>query len=453
MVVVAPGTVVVVVVVVTVTVVEGVGRVDVVVATGGRTALAEDPQPAARPVATIPTAPSLTFDSLRNAATPQRYSPALQLAMARRETSLTYSRVGRAEGRDVGMRALRLLDWKSDPVIVEVDEPTPGPGEVVVRVGAAGACHSDLHLMHDFEPGMAPWAPPFTLGHENAGWVHAVGEGVEAFDIGQPVAVHGGWGCGGCDPCRSGNEPYCENPTATQAPGGGAGLGLDGGMAELMLVPSDRHLVALPDGLDPVAAAPLTDAGLTPYHAIRRSRHKLTEGSAAVLIGVGGLGHLGVQILKATTPAKIVAVDSRPEALALAVAGGADLALAPSVELASEIRTFTGGRGADVVVDFVGSDATLALGIAVARMRGDVTVVGIAGASFNWTFFSVPYEVSLQTTFWGSLPELKEVLDLGARGIIKATTTTFSLADAPIAYQRLAAGEIEGRAVIVPNAQ
>lgn len=351
------------------------------------------------------------------------------------------------------MHALRLLEWKSDPVLVDVDEPTPRPGEVVVRVGGAGACHSDLHLMHEFEAGMTPWGPPFTLGHENAGWVHALGDGVVGFEIGQPVAVYGAWGCGGCSPCRSGDESYCENPTAVAAPGGGGGLGVDGGMAELMLVPSARHLVALPDGIDPVAAAPLTDAGLTPYHAIRRSWRKLVPGSTAVVIGVGGLGHLAVQILKATTAAMVVAVDKRAEALALANAAGADLTLVPAEETAGQIRAFTGGRGADVVVDFVGSDSTVVLGIGVARMRGDVTVVGIAGGSYNWSFFTVPYEVSLQTTYWGSRPELEEVLDLGARGLINATVTTFSLADAAEAYRRLAAGDIEGRAVVVPNAR
>ncbi|SCF02005.1 alcohol dehydrogenase, propanol-preferring [Micromonospora haikouensis] len=349
------------------------------------------------------------------------------------------------------MRALRLPGWKSEPELVEVAEPTAGPGQVVVRIGGAGACHSDLHLMHDFDAGAVPWNPPFTLGHENAGWVHDLGAGVTGLEVGQPVAVYGPWGCGTCDRCRVGVDPYCENPAAAPVPGGGGGLGLDGGMAEYELVPDARHIVPLPEGLDPVQAAPLTDAGLTPYHAIRRSWHKLAPGSTAVVIGVGGLGHIGVQILKATTAARVIAVDTRPEALKLAEEYGADLTLRSGEETAQEIRAATpGGRGADVVLDFVGADATLRLGAAAARTLGDLTIVGIAGGTLPVSFFAVPYEVSIQTTYWGSRPELTEVLDLGARGLVRPKITTFPLERAVDAYRRLQDGSVEGRAVIVP---
>ncbi len=322
---------------------------------------------------------------------------------------------------------------------------------MVVRIGGAGACHSDLHLMRDFEAGSLPWGPPFTLGHENAGWVHAVGEGVTGIEIGQAIAVYGPWGCGNCPRCLLGIETYCDDPTHAPVPMGGGGLGLDGGMAEFMLVPSVRHLVPLPEGLTPREAAPLTDAGLTPYHAVRRSLPKLTPGSTAVVIGVGGLGHLGIQILKATTAARVVAVDLREEAVTLAQGLGVDLALVPGDDAAAQIRSVTGGRGADVVIDFVGSDTTLALAAAVTRSLGDLTIVGIAGGTLPVSFFSVPYEVSIQTTYWGSRPELVEVLDLGARGLIRPTITTFSLDDAVRAYSALAAGEIEGRAVVIPE--
>ncbi|WP_320068593.1 NAD(P)-dependent alcohol dehydrogenase [Micromonospora sp. RTGN7] len=349
------------------------------------------------------------------------------------------------------MRALRLPKWKSEPELVEVDEPTPGPGQVVVKIGAAGACHSDLHLMHDFDAGAVPWNPPFTLGHENAGWVHALGAGVTGLEVGQPVAVYGPWGCGTCDRCRVGNDPYCENPAAAPVPGGGGGLGLDGGMAEYELVHQARHVVPLPEGLDPVLAAPLTDAGLTPYHAIRRSWQKLAPGSTAVVIGVGGLGHVGVQILKATTAARVIAVDTRADALKLAEEYGADLTLRSGARTAEEIRQATpGGRGADVVLDFVGADATMTLGVAAARTLGDLTVVGIGGGTLPVSFFSVPYELSIQTTYWGSRPELIEVLDLGARGLVRPKITRFALEDAVDAYRQMQDGSLEGRAVIVP---
>jgi len=349
------------------------------------------------------------------------------------------------------MRALRLLDWKSEPVLQDVDEPTPGPGQVVIKVGAAGACHSDIHLMDEFESGAVPWNPPFTLGHENAGWVHDVGEGVDHLEVGQAVAVYGPWGCGTCVRCLAGFENYCENVEAAPVPGGGGGLGLDGGMAEYMLIPSARFLLPLPDGLEPTQAAPLTDAALTPYHAIRRSLPKLTADAHAVVIGVGGLGHMAVQILKAMTAASVIAVDMREEALKVAEEVGADFTFVSGEETAGEIRQVTGGRGADVVIDCVGADPTIAMGAAAARQMGDVTIVGIGGGSFSLSFFSVPYEVSLQTTYWGARHELIEVLNLGARGLIRSHVTTYPLDEAMTAYEALKSGDIEGRAVILPN--
>jgi propanol-preferring alcohol dehydrogenase len=348
------------------------------------------------------------------------------------------------------MRALRLNSWKSRPEIVEVPVPEAGLGQVVIRIGGAGACHSDVHLMSEFEEGQLAWSPPFVLGHENAGWVHEVGAGVRGLATGQPVAVVGAWGCGTCGHCRAGSENYCENTAEAPAPGGGGGLGLDGGMAEYMLVPSDRFLVPLPDGLDPVRAAPLTDAGLTPYHAIRRSLHKLLPDTTAVVVGAGGLGHLGVQLLKAVCPARVVVVDPTAIARRQAEAYGADLTLAPGEDTAAAIRAATpGGRGADVVLDFVGSDQTLATAAAAVRQTGDLTIVGIGGGTLPLSFFSVAYEASVQTTYWGTRAELVEVLDLSARGLINPEIETFSLDEAATAYDRLRAGDIAGRAVVV----
>ncbi|EID17247.1 alcohol dehydrogenase GroES domain-containing protein [Mycolicibacterium phlei RIVM601174] len=348
------------------------------------------------------------------------------------------------------MKALRLVGWKSEPELVEIPKPTPGPGQVVVKVGGAGACHSDLHLLHDFDAGMMPWQVPFTLGHENAGWVDAVGEGVGTVAEGDAVAVYGPWGCGTCERCRLGMENYCENPLGAPVFSGGGGLGLDGGMAEYLLVPFERLLVRLPDGLEPAAAAPLTDAGLTPYHAIRRSWPKMTPTATVVVIGVGGLGHLAVQLIKATTAARVIAVDNRRTALDLAAAVGADHTLESDASTAGAIRDLTGGRGADVLLDFVGADATIELARAAARPLGDVTIVGIAGGSVPLSFFSQPYEVSIQTTYWGSRPELIELLDLAARGVLHIESTTYSLDDAAQAYRDLHEGKIRGRAVIVP---
>jgi propanol-preferring alcohol dehydrogenase len=344
------------------------------------------------------------------------------------------------------MRALQLIGWKQKAELRDVAEPEPAPGEVLVRIGAAGACHSDLHLMHDFEAGALPWTPPFTLGHENAGWIESVGDGVRGLEVAMPVAIYGPWGCGRCFRCRLGSENYCEQQAILGAYGGG--LGLDGGMAPLMRV-NARHVVPL-ESLSPVEAAPLTDAGLTPYHAIKRSLPLLGAGSFAVVIGAGGLGHMAVQILTACTPATIIAVDTRAQALVSAGEAGAEYSVLMGDTADVEISGHTRGRGADVVIDIVGTNETLALAAAVARQLGHVTLVGLAGGTLPFGFFSPQYEVSVASTYWGSLPELMEVLALGERGAIRAQVQQFSLDDAPRAYELLAAGSVHGRAVIVP---
>ena len=328
---------------------------------------------------------------------------------------------------------------------MEVPDPAPGPGEVVVKVGAAGACHSDLHVLYELDVA-AVWELPMTLGHETAGWVQAVGKGVTDLAEGDPVAVYGAWGCGSCGHCTVGVENYCERPSLV----GGGGLGANGGMADYLLVPHQRHLVRLPGGLDPVTAAPLTDAGLTPYHAIRRSWPKLTPDATAVLIGVGGLGHVAVQIARATTAAQVIAVDIKPDALELARKVGAHHVLASDEATAQAIRDLTGGRGADVVIDFVGATATLELARGVARSMGDVTIVGIAGGEIPVSFFSQPYEVSIATTYWGSRPELVELLALAASGQISAERSIYSLEHGAQAYRDLRDNRVTGRAVVVP---
>lgn len=349
------------------------------------------------------------------------------------------------------MKALQITAWKQPPEIRELPVPEPGPGQVVIEVAAAGACHSDLHLLHDFEAGLLPFEPPFTLGHENTGRVHALGEGVSqgvgGLEVGQPVAVYGAWGCGRCHRCRLGAENYCDNAAALGA--GGGGLGHNGGMAEYMLVPSDRMLLPIGD-LDPIAAAPLTDAALTPYHGIKRSIHLLGAGSTAVVIGCGGLGHMAIQILVAITGAEVVAVDTNPAALEMARTAGAAHTVEPGDSAIEEIRELTGGLGADVVLDVVGSDDTLALGAAVGRPLGHLTILGIGGGTLGLSFFTVPYELSVATTYWGSVTELMEVISLAQRGAIRAEVTTYGLDEAPAVYERLARGEVRGRAVITP---
>ncbi len=345
------------------------------------------------------------------------------------------------------MQAVRLIDWKREPEQQEVAEPEPGPGEVVVKVGGAGLCHSDLHLIHDFEPGMMPWPVPFTLGHENAGWVHAVGAGVTGWERGQPVAVYGPWGCGRCFRCRQGMENFCENAATLGSVGGG--LGRDGGLAPFMLVPSSRLLVAL-ESLDPVEAAPMTDAGLTPYRAVKRTLPLLVPGSTVVVIGAGGLGHIAIQILKHLAPARVVVVDKSQAALTLAAEVGADLGVLAGAGAAEHVRETTKGRGADAVLDLVGSDDTLALAAAVVRALGRVTLVGVAGGTYPFGFFTAPFEVTFTNSNWGTITELMEVLQLAEAGHLRVHVQRFQLDQAIDGYHQLERGELVGRGVVVP---
>ena len=347
------------------------------------------------------------------------------------------------------MKAFQLVEPQQEPRFRDVPVPEPGNGQVLIKVGGAGVCHSDLHLM-EWEAGMLPYRLPFTLGHENAGWVEKLGRGVEGFSVGDPVAVYGPWGCGHCYNCRTGIEIYCENAAAVNGGAAGGGLGLDGGMAEYMLVPSARFLVPL-SSLPPKEAASITDAGLTPYHAIKRSLALLTPRASAVVIGIGGLGHLAVQILRALTSARIIAVDISEDKLDLAARSGADTALLSNEEAPAAVAELTGGHGAEVVLDMVGTDATLALASRMARQMGHLTVVGVGGGTLPFSFFAFPSECAVATTLWGSLPELVELIAMAENGHVRSHNTYYPLDRAPEAYDAMRAGTVQGRAVILPN--
>jgi propanol-preferring alcohol dehydrogenase len=346
------------------------------------------------------------------------------------------------------MKAYQLVGWQKQPQFNEVPAPKAGPGEVVIKVAGAGACHSDLHLV-DFPPGALPYDLPFTLGHENAGFVEELGAGVTGFSRGDAVAVYGPWGCGTCRPCRMGYETYCERSGELKNAGGG--LGRHGGMAPFMLVPNARWLVRLPPGLDPKVVAPLTDAGLTPYHAVKRALPFLPGGATAVVIGAGGLGQMGIQFLRVLSGARVVAIDTSASKLATAKELGADEGFTPGDEAVQRILALTAGQGAEVVIDFVGADSTLALAAKVARRMGQITIVGIAGGTLPVSFFAVPQECAIATTYWGTLPELMEVVALAAQKRIRVEAELFTLDQAPEAYKRMKEGKLRGRAVITPN--
>ncbi|MBA2948013.1 NAD(P)-dependent alcohol dehydrogenase [Streptomyces himalayensis] len=345
------------------------------------------------------------------------------------------------------MKALQYREIGAAPEVVTVPDPEPGPGQVLLKVTAAGVCHSDIAVMEWPAEGF-PYELPLTLGHEGVGTVAALGAGVTGLAEGDAVAVYGPWGCGTCAKCAEGKENYClrAGDLGILPPG----LGAPGSMAEYMLVDDPRHLVPI-DGLDPVATVPLTDAGLTPYHAIKRSLPKLVPGSTAVVIGTGGLGHVAIQLLRAMTAARVIALDVSEDKLALARTVGAHEAVLSDAQAAAKVRELTGGLGAQAVFDFVGVEPTVKTAGAVAAVEADVTIVGIGGAGLPVGFGHLPFEVSVSAPYWGSRGELFEVLDLARAGAVSVHTETFSLDEAPLAYERLHAGKINGRAVILPN--
>lgn len=346
------------------------------------------------------------------------------------------------------MKAFRFVEWQKEPELREVPVPEPGPGpeQVLIKIGGAGACHSDLHIL-EVPAGTASFRLPFTLCHENAGWVEKLGPGVSGFAPGDPVIVYGPCGCGLYMNCRVGNENYCQNPGDIR-PGG---LGDDGGMANYMVVPSTRFLIPL-GSLDPREAAPITDAALTSYHAVKRSLHLLGPGSNAVVIGAGGLGQMAIQVLRALSGATtVIAVDTSADKLETAKRMGADEVLLSGDAAVKRIKEITRGQGANVVLDFVGVKPTLEMAAQISRMLGHVTIVGLGGGALPVSFLSPAKECSVASPYWGSIPELMEVIDLAQAGKIKMLVEHFPLEQAGKAYHLLHDGKIQGRAVITPN--
>ena len=347
------------------------------------------------------------------------------------------------------MKAIRYTDYQTFPVLVDVDKPVAGPGEVVLKVAASGACHSDVAVFNDFVEGANPLcAPAFTLGHEVAGWADEIGEGVNGIERGAAYVVYGPVGCGHCRFCLVGQDTYCEH--AADVGYLGIGLGRDGGMAEYVVVPA-RNLVPLGDA-DPVQASALADAALTPYHAIKLALPKLNKaGSAALVIGLGGLGLLAVQILKAMTSATVIATDTKESALRQVEKYGATTVPSGDGQV-DAIRDLTGGRGVDAVFDMVGVGPTVQTAMASVATQGRVSVVGLgsAGSDYGWQWYKEPYEAELVKTYWGTLPELRELVALLQQGHLEPQYTTYPLAQGLEAYQQLLDGQVSGRAIIAP---
>jgi len=343
------------------------------------------------------------------------------------------------------VKAFRFEQWQKTATLKDVPKPEPGPGEVLIRIGGAGACHSDLHIMHEWTPETFPqvadWPLPFTLGHENAGWIESGDH--EGFDVGAPVVISPTWSCGHCPPCRKGWTNYCDTVDL-----GAGGLGVDGGLAEYMVAPATT-LVPLRN-LEPAEAAPLTDAGLTSYHAVKRCLPILEPGTTVVVIGVGGLGHLGVAFLRELSGAQIIAVDRDPGALQMASGLGAHVCLPSDDTTVEQVKALTDGLGATVVLDFVGLDATLEIASQIVRKHGQIVLVGIGGGSLPFHFFALPAGCSIVATLGGTTSELAEIVALAEAGRVTPHIHKFPLDEVVSVYEQLEANQIKGRAVLVP---
>jgi NAD+-dependent secondary alcohol dehydrogenase Adh1 len=343
------------------------------------------------------------------------------------------------------MKAIRVHEYHQLPQYEDVAEPQiAGPWDVIVDIGAAGVCRTDLHVIEgQWEPIQHPELP-YTIGHENAGWVREIGAAVNNVEVGDAVIMHPLTSCGLCSACRVGDDSHCSYATFP-------GLNADGGMAQQMLT-NARAVVKLPDGLEPVEVAALADAGLTAYHSIRKATPVLGPGTNAVVIGAGGLGHIGIQVLKALTATSITVIEKSDDALELARELGADntIEMGDDDEVVAEVDEFTDG-GAQVVFDFVGEGGAEKLSARLLRDGGFHHLIGYGGAIELPTIDMISREISVIGNLVGTYNDLVELMALAARGDVTMTTTTYPLSQANRALEDLDAGKLTGRAILVPD--
>jgi len=342
------------------------------------------------------------------------------------------------------LQAYRLFDWGTPARLVDIPVPEPGSGEVRVKVAGNGICQSDIHLLDEWNaaPPHLDIRLPMTIGHEIGGWIDSCGSGVRNFVKGQPCVVTIA-GCGVCAYCAEGWNNYCGNL------GRQPGMGLDGGLAEYVIVPA-AGIVTL-DSLEPRSAAPLTDAGLSAYHAVQRVLPLLRPGSTVLVIGVGGLGHMAVMILDALCSAKIVAVDRSATALKLAQELGASAAVLADETVSAGVHEAVAGGRVEAVLDFVGAGETLTLAAEFIRPLGQIVVVGRGPGGFLLKDRSLPYGAGISTTFGGSKRELMALIALMEAGKIRPHLSCYPLSEVEAAFSDLRKGNINGRAVIVPD--
>ncbi len=341
------------------------------------------------------------------------------------------------------MKAVRLHDYHKPPAVEDVPEPTiSGPLDVIVKIGGAGVCRTDLHIIEGQWADRSGVALPYTLGHENAGWVHAVGDGVTNVAPGDTVILHPAPSCGLCRACRAGDDMHCSN-------GDFPGLVRDGGMADFLLT-SARACVKLDPSTQPADVAALADAGITAYHAVRKAIPLLYPGTTCVVIGAGGLGHIGNQCLAALTATTIIVVDRNPDALKLAEKLGAQHTVVANGQHVDAVKDLTSGAGAEVVLDFVAEQGAEHDGFEMTRRAGSYYVIGYGGQVQIPTLDIISTERNIIGNIVGTYNDLAELMVLAQAGKVTLHTKTYPLGSALEALDDLDNGRVRGRAILIP---
>jgi NAD+-dependent secondary alcohol dehydrogenase Adh1 len=341
------------------------------------------------------------------------------------------------------MKAVRLHEYEERPVVEEVAEPEiTDPLDVIVRIGGAGLCRTDLHIIEGQWKEKSGVELPYTLGHENAGWVHEVGSAVTNVAKGDAVIVHPLITCGLCHACRAGDDMHC---AANLFPG----ISTNGGFAELLKT-NARAVVKLPDGVEPKDVAAHADAGLTAYHAVKKAEQLLYPGTTAVVIGAGGLGHIGIQSLKVLTAARVIVVDRSEGSLELARECGADEVVVADGGEVEAIRERTNGLGAEAVIDFVGEGGALEDGIAMLREGGTHYVIGYGGVLSIPAIDIISAEINFVGNLVGTYNDLAELMTLQAEGKVSLHTSAYPLDAVNDAMDDLDEGRLHGRGILIP---
>ncbi|KMS81869.1 NAD(P)-dependent alcohol dehydrogenase [Prauserella rugosa] len=341
------------------------------------------------------------------------------------------------------MKAIQVVGYHEKLQLTEVPAPEPaGPFDVVVKIGGAGVCRTDIHILEGQWAEKSGVTLPYTIGHENAGWVHAVGGAVTNVAEGDKVIVHPLVTCGLCRACRFGDDVHCEQSLFP-------GIDTHGGYAEYLKT-SARSVVRIDEALEPADVAALADAGLTAYHAAAKASRRLRPGDRCLVIGAGGLGHIGIQALKALTAAELIVVDRNSDAVKLALTIGADHGVVADGTHVEQVLDLTGGHGAEVVVDFVGEGGATSEGVRMLRRAGDYHVVGYGENIDVPTIDIISTEINFIGNLVGSYNDLCELMTLAAQGKVRLHTSKYPLERFQDAIDDLEAGRVRGRAILTP---